>query len=257
MRVLCLGDVMSPASVNYLRDNLWRIRRERHVDLVIVNGENASFLSGIGRDAAETLFEAGVDVLTGGNHTMQNRSVHTYLDEESRILRPINFPTDIPGSGSTILEVSGYRVLVINALGVVYMEPQVDNPYPYIERALAREVGEYDLSILDFHAEASGEKVALGQHFDGQFALIFGTHTHVPTADEQILPRGTAYITDIGCTAPTGGVLGVQSDVMIHRCRTKLPMPYKPASGPIRAEGILVEVDPSTNRASKIERVSF
>lgn len=257
MKVLCLGDVMSPAAVNYIKDNLWRIRREKHIDLVIVNAENASFLSGIGKDAAEALLASGVDVLTGGNHTLQNRSAHSYLESGAPILRPINFPAEAPGEGYTIVEVNGYRVLVMNALGVVYMEPQVDNPYPYIERALAREAGNFDLAILDFHAEASGEKVALGQYFDGNFALIFGTHTHVPTADEQILPHGTAYITDIGCTAPTGGVLGVDSDVMIYRCRTKLPMPYKPASCTIRAEGILVDVDPSTNRANKIERFHF
>ena len=257
MRILALGDIITPTAVEYLCKHLWSFRASHKVDMVIANAENASFLAGISADPAKRLFSAGVDVLTGGNHTMQNRSAFTYMDEEPRMLRPLNFPADVPGSGTVILDVCGYRVLVINAMGTVLIEPILDNPFSYIERALDRHAGEYDLAILDFHAEATGEKVAMGQFLDGRVALVFGTHTHIPTADEQILPHGTGYITDIGCTAPTGGIMGVRSDVICNRFRTKIPHSYQPATGPIRAEGILADVDPATNRCTHIERVHF
>lgn len=257
MRILALGDIITPTAVEYLCKHLWSYRAAHKVDMVIANAENASFLAGISADPAKRLLAAGVDVLTGGNHTMQNRSVYAYLNEESRILRPINFPADVPGNGATVVDVNGYRVLVINAMGTVLIEPILDNPFPYIERTLERYAGEYDVSVLDFHAEATGEKVAMGQFLDGRMGLVFGTHTHVPTADEQILPRGTGYITDVGCTAPTGGVMGVRSDVICNRFRTKIPHSYQPATGPIRAEGILADIDPATNRCTHVERVRF
>ncbi len=257
MVVLALGDVITPGSVAYLEKNLWNIRKKYGVDLCIVNGENASFLAGIGPEGADTLFSCGADVITGGNHSLQNRSVYAYMDGHPNILRPLNFPCDVAGNGATVVDINGYRVLVANAMGTAFIEPQLDSPYPHLSRMLERYAGDYDISILDFHAEASGEKVALGHYFDGKFALIFGTHTHVPTADEQILAGGTGYITDIGCTAPTGGILGVNQENLLARYRTKTPVPYKPASGPIRAEGVLAVLDEKTNRCISIKRISF
>ncbi len=255
MRILALGDIVTPSTVDYLASKLWVYRTQNKVDMVIANAENASFLSGVGKDAAEKLFTSGVDVITGGNHTMQNRSVYPYFEDTPTLLRPLNFPDEAPGCGVVITEIQGYRVLVANLMGNAMIEPVLDNPFLSLERTLRTYAGEYDFSVLDFHAEASGEKVALGQFFDGKFALIWGTHTHVPTADEQILPGGTGYITDIGCCAPTGGILGVKSEILFDRYRTKTPTPYRPASGPIRCEGILADVDASSNRCLSIKRV--
>ena len=255
MRILALGDLLAPVSVDYLCRTLPSLRRELSLDLVAVNGENASFLGGIGPDPALRLLECGADVITGGNHTLQTRAIYPLLEENPRILRPINFPSEAPGYGSALIEVGAHRVLVLNAMGTAFMEPTLDSPYPYLEKALSRYEGQYSVSILDLHAEATGEKLALAHTFDGRIGAIYGTHTHIPTADEQILPRGTGYISDIGCTAPSGGIMGVRTDVICHRFRTKTPMPYKPAEGPVVAEGILLDMDEATNRCRSITRV--
>ncbi len=257
MRILALGDVIAPAAVDYLVKNLARVRRERGLDMVVINAENASFLAGIGREAAERLLEAGADVLTGGNHTMQNRDAWGLLDENPRMLRPLNYPADVAGYGSTVVEAGGVRVLVVNAMGTALIEPVLDNPFPYIERALERARGEYDIALLDFHAEATGEKYAVANVFDGRFSAIWGTHTHVPTADEQILPGGTGYVTDLGCVAPTGGIMGVEATVICERMRRRVPSPYRAAKGPVRAEGVIFEIDTTSGKCRSAERIVF
>ena len=257
MRILALGDIIAPAAVDFLAANLWEYRCRMKIDFVVANGENASFLGGIAADAAEKLLLGGVDVLTGGNHSLQSRSVFSLHEEEERVLRPINYPTDVPGRGYTIAEAGGVRVLVMNAMGTALIEPVLDNPIPYIRRALAREAGAYDVALLDLHAEATGEKLAVAHIFDGQFAAIFGTHTHVPTADTQILPGGTGYVTDLGATAPTGGILGVKTEVICARAERRLPAPYQVAHGPVRAEGLLFDIDPAKNRCTALRRVTL
>ncbi len=257
MRILALGDIIAPAAVDYLCRRLWDIRRQYKLDMVIVNAENASFLAGIGQDAAERLLASGADVLTGGNHTMQNRDAWRILDDDSRVLRPINYPADVAGYGSVIVDIGGTRVLVLNAMGTALIEPVVDNPYPYLERALRRACGEYDFAVLDFHAEATGEKYAMAHAFDGRIAALWGTHTHVPTADMQVLPGGTGYVTDLGCVAPTGGILGVETQVICDRMRKKVPTPYRVAKGEVRAEGCIFTVDGQTAKCTSVERIVF
>ena len=258
MKLLALGDVLAPAAVEYLCDKLSAFRRENGVDLVVANGENASFLGGIGEDAALKLLDHGVDVITGGNHTMQTRSIYSLLDKGERVLRPINFPCEVVGYGSTIVEArDGTKVLVVNAMGNLMIEPTLDNPIPYIEKTLDRHKGDYSVAVMDFHAEATGEKLAIAHIFDGRFSCIWGTHTHVPTADEQILPKGCGYISDLGATAPTEGILGVRTDVIVARYRTKSPHPYRVAEGPVRAEGALFEIDPVSGKCKSVTRVSF
>ncbi len=257
MKILALGDIIAPAGVDYLCRRLPAVRRELGLDMVVVNAENAAFLAGIGRDGAERLLASGADVLTGGNHTMQNRDAWGILDENPRILRPINYPADVPGYGSTVVEAGGVRVLVLNAMGTALIEPVIDNPYPYIERALERARGEYSFAILDFHAEATGEKYAMAHGFDGRIAAIWGTHTRVPTADEQILPRGTGYISDLGCVAPTGGILGVQTEVICERMRRRVPSPYRVARGEVRAEGCIFTIDEKRGVCLAVERVTI
>jgi len=257
MNILAIGDVTSPTGLKHLTDNLWRVRKEHGVDLCIVNAENASLISGIGADDARALLAAGADVLTGGNHTLRNKSVHAFLDESREMLRPINFPAEAPGTGYTVVTVNGYRVLVINAMGNVMMEPVLDNPYPYIDRVLSREEGRYDLAVLDLHAEATGEKVAMGYAYDGRIHVVFGTHTHVPTADMQILPCGTGYVSDLGMCGESGGVLGMDAACVVRRMRTRLTEKFVPAKGAPRADAVLFTVDTVTKKTTSIERISF
>ena len=205
----------------------------------------------------ERILSAGADCITGGNHTLRNRAAYSYLDDTEATLRPINFGTDAPGHGSAILNSGGYRVLVINAMGNVHIDPVLDAPFGFIDRALRREEGNYDIAILDIHAEATGEKLAVGHCYDGKISLIFGTHTHVPTADEQILPRGTGYITDVGMCGESGGIIGMDASVVVSRMRSHLPEKFSAACGDVKAEGVICEVDERDGRALSIKRISF
>ena len=257
MRILCIGDVTSRKGVEHLRHNLWRVRKERRVDFCIVNAENAAFITGASEADAEILLSAGADCLTGGNHTMRNRSVYTYLDDSETMIRPINFGDAAPGHGYTILDCNGYRVMVINAMGNIGIDPVLDSPYGYIDRALEREKGRYDLAVLDIHAEATGEKVAIGYAYDGVISVVFGTHTHVQTADELVLPKGTGYITDIGMCGESGGVLGMNPELVVKHQRCRTPIRFEPASGEPKATGAIFDVDESSGKVRSIERITF
>lgn len=257
MKILCIGDVTSPAGVRHLEEELWRVRRDNGVDFCVVNAENASLVSTLSREQAQVLLSAGADVLTGGNHTMRSRSIHSLLDSDGRLLRPVNFPEDVPGAGYGIYDAKGYRALVINAMGNVHIDPVLDSPYPYIDRILRREEGRYDFAILDFHAEATGEKVAMGYAYDGKIQMIFGTHTHVPTADECILPFGTGYITDVGMCGESGGVLGMNPDGVVRRMRSRLNVPFTPAGGKAVAQGVLFTYDTTARRTVEVRRITF
>ena len=258
MKLLAIGDIMAPAAVDYLCTHLPQIRRQHNIDLVVANGENASFLGGIGEDAALKLLDHGVDIITGGNHTMQTRTIYPLLEKGEQVLRPINFPTEVVGYGSAIVTAKdGTKVLVVNAMGTNLIEPILDSPIPHIEKTLARNKGDYSLAVMDFHAEATGEKLAIAHMFGSHFAAIWGTHTHVPTADEQVLPSGCGFMSDIGATAPTGGILGVKTEVICNRLRTKCPHPYRVAEGPVRAEGAIFDLDPNTNKCVSVARIHF
>ncbi len=257
MKILAIGDVTSPGGLEHLKNRLWNIRKLYGVDLCIVNGENASVISGITPEGAQTLFHSGADVITGGNHTLRGRGILDVLESEKNLLRPLNFPDEVPGYGYTIADAAGYRVLVMNALGQAMMEPVPDNPYPKIDRILKNEEGRYDIAVMDFHAEATGEKCALAYAYDGAISVVFGTHTHVPTADATILPNGTGYISDLGMCGETGGVLGMDPAEVVRRMRTRLPGKFTPASGKVRADGVLFTVDPESKRVKKIERIAF
>ena len=257
MKLLVIGDVTSRGGVEHLKKNLWRVRREENVDFCIVNGENASFITGISEELAEELFAAGADAITGGNHTMHNTRAYTYLDDKNEILRPINFGDSAPGHGYAIVDGAGFRVLIINALGTVHIEPVLDSPYPFIDKALAKTEGKYDFSVLDFHAEATGEKLAAGHAYDGKINVIFGTHTHVPTADETVLPNGTGYISDVGMCGESGGILGMDKETVIMRMKTKLPHKFKASEGAPFANGAVFDID-STNKICKsVKRIKF
>ena len=257
LRILALGDVLSPATVGFLSRRLWAFRREAGVDFAVVNGENADFLSGIAPKDAALLLDGGADCITGGNHTMATKQIYATLDSSDRVLRPINLADGVPGAGYTILPARDRRILVFSALGCLFMEPGTPDPVPYIERVLKREEGRYDLSILDLHAEATGEKLTAAHRLDGKVSAIFGTHTHVPTADETVLPNGTGYISDVGFCGRTDGILGVKTEVMTERQRTRLRCSYAEAEGPFRAQGALFDMDETTGKTVSVRRVEF
>lgn len=257
MKILALGDVVGEQALRYLATELPTKRRALGADLVIVNGENVCDVRGISPAAADALIEYGADIITSGNHVFDRRDIYDYLDRSKTLLRPINYPAECPGEGARIVtSADGWRILVINVSGCAFMDA-LANPFASVEHALEGMRGKYDMAVLDIHAEATSEKLALARYFDGRIAVIFGTHTHVATADEQVLPLGTGYITDLGMTGPVDGILGVCADDVIFKSRTHLPRRFTVASGEIRAHGALFEVDPVTGRTKSVKRVVF
>lgn len=254
-RILALGDVVGPEAVKYLGARLWDYRKRQNINMVVCNAENAAVGNGLDPQSAEKLLASGCDILTGGNHIFRKKEIRAYLEKTNSLIRPANYPFGAPGSGHTIINIDGYRVLVINVLGVIFLEP-LACPFATVDRILEREAGRYDFAVLDIHAEATSEKIALGRYFDGRINCIFGTHTHVATADAQILPLGSGYITDLGMTGPTDGILGIRSDIIIEKLRTKLPVKFELASGKIEASGAIFSLS-SDGRCSSVEYVKF
>lgn len=257
LRVLAVGDVCGSAGVEYLKKNLRLTAEANEVDLIVVNGENAADIHGISVADVSRLFKAGADVITTGNHAFGRRDVYPLYEDEPRLLRPDNFPPSAPGCGSVIVSAGGVRVLCMNLQGNVSMNEALASPFSSVDAILGREAGRYDVALLDFHAEATSEKIAMGYYLDGRVAAVWGTHTHVATADERILPGGTAYVTDIGMTGPSDGVLGVDAEVIIRRFVTQMPQRFTMATGAVAATGIIVEIDTDTARAVSIKRISF
>ena len=257
MKILVIGDIVGRIAIDYLAKNLSSFVRDNNIDFVIANGENASEIKGLSKSDAEDIFDLGVDFITLGNHAFGKRDIYDFLDNnDHKIIRPANYPASAPGSGYSIVSVDGYKLLIINAQGTMFL-PSLNNPFETIQRILDREVGSYDIAILDFHAEATSEKLAIGHYFDGKIAIIYGTHTHVQTADEQILPRGSAYITDIGMTGPLNSILGAKSEIIIKQFTTQLPQMYSVADGRVQANGIIVDIDPNTRKINSFKRTRF
>ena len=258
MRLLFLGDVVGRAGRHVVQEKLPDLRRRLSLDFVVVNAENAAHGFGITGKIAGELFEAGADVLTLGNHSWDQREALTFIDTEPRLLRPANYPAGTPGKGSGLFEdAKGRRLLVLNVLGRVFMEP-LEDPFAAVEAALgACPLGETaDAIIVDMHAEATSEKMAMGHFADGRASLVVGTHSHVPTADSQILPHGTAYQTDAGACADYDSVIGMEKDEPLHRFLTKIPQGrFTPAEGPATLCGVFVETADATGLAVRVEPV--
>lgn len=253
MNVLCVGDVVGSAGCAHLRRVLPVVKRQYAVDVCIVNGENAADGNGLTPAAAQHLFTSGADVITGGNHSFRRREIYDVMDETPSLLRPANYPPSAPGHGLYWLDRGRYRVAVINLLGVVFLDP-LNSPFDTLDRLL-EEAGHPRLCIVDFHAEATAEKQALAFYADGRISALVGTHTHVPTADEQLLPQGTGYITDVGMTGPHPSVLGVRPELAIQKMREKIPVRFQVADAPCRMDAALITVDERTGKATAIERL--
>ena len=240
MRILAIGDVVGDRAVTYLEEHLGRVRREQNIDFVVANAENAAEIRGLNAKQAARLFSAGVDAITLGNHAFGQRDLYQVLEDDRRIIRPANFPPQTPGMGYTLLPFDGGKILIMNVCGRAFMEAYGD-PFAAVENILRREAGNYQFSLLDVHAEATSEKLALARRFDGRIDVIFGTHTHVPTADEQLLPRGTAYQTDLGMSGPVDGVLGVTTEAVLERFTSLMPTRFVTATGKIQVNATVFE----------------
>ncbi len=258
MKILTIGDVVGRRAIEYLSGTLRRTAAALGADFVVCNGENASEIHGLNRADAEALLDCGVDLITLGNHAFGSRDLYGYLDDNTDlVIRPANYPAACPGVGYTLREVSGLRILCMNLSGTAFMDP-LDNPFSVVDRILDRERGDYDIALLDFHAEATSEKLAMGYHLDGRVNVVFGTHTHVPTADCRVLPKGTGYVTDLGMTGPQNGILGTDAEAVLYKMRTHMPTRFTVADGEITAQAVLFTLeDRAPYRCLKVERVEF
>jgi 2',3'-cyclic-nucleotide 2'-phosphodiesterase len=241
MRLLFIGDVVGRPGREGLAATMPALRAEHKPDLVIANGENAAGGVGITEETARGLFDAGAEVLTLGNHTYRHREVYAYLDSESRIVRPANFPAQNPGRGHTIVDAAGMRVAVVNLSGSMHMEVE-RSPFPAADDLLDELAGRADAVIVDFHAELTSEKVAMGWHLDGRVAAVLGTHTHVPTSDARVLPGGTAHVTDVGMTGSRGGVIGVRREQAVEAFRRQMPIRFETADEDVWVMAVIVEI---------------
>ncbi len=254
MRILAIGDIVSKQGCEYLRQTLFKLKKDYKADIVIANGENSAVGNGILPQSARFIFESGVDVITLGNHALRRPEISDYLDENEFIIRPANYHPSAPGKGMVILDKGFCKVAVINLQGTVYLE-NLENPFTVIDREIEAAKAEgAAIIVVDFHAEASSEKRAMGFYIDGRASALFGTHTHVQTSDEQILPCGTGYITDLGMTGPYYSVLGVAPERAIQKMKTNLPVRFINEDGPCTIEGCFFEIDNKTGKTVKTER---
>lgn len=254
-RIAFLGDIVGKPGRLAAKRAIKRLEAEYQPHCIIANGENAAHGKGITIGTAAELFGAGIDILTGGNHIWDKKDIYELLEYEKRIIRPLNYPVETPGQGTYIISVGNppVRMKVINALGRAFMEP-VCCPFRAVERELDADE-EDGLVVIDFHAEATSEKLAFGHYFDGKVTAVIGTHTHVPTADATILEQGTAYITDVGMCGAAQSILGVRSDQVIQKFLTSLPVRFEvETEGPVVAAGVVVDCDTVTHKAVSIEQ---
>lgn len=253
LRVLMIGDIVGSPGVRLVSDRLSELRRDLNIGFCLINGENAAAGCGLSERLARQLFDAGADVITLGNHAWARQELLASIENLPRLLRPANGPAGWPGQGSVVVPTSSGEVRVISLQGRIFMDP-LDDPFATIDRLLAEQPPARFI-LVDFHAEATSEKLAMAHHLNGRVSLLAGTHTHVQTADERILPGGTAYITDVGMTGPAMGVIGMDPAASLRRIAAKLPARFEPAEGEVTLQGIVVDLDDDSGRAVAIERL--
>ncbi|MDR1253462.1 MAG: TIGR00282 family metallophosphoesterase [Oscillospiraceae bacterium] len=253
MNILAIGDVVGSIGCEFLRSKLSTIKRENAIDLVIANGENSADGNGITPFSAKFLFDSGVDVITTGNHAFKRREIYSFFENNPRLIRPSNFPANsTPGKGFCTVNVKNSQVYIINLMGTVY----IDNllcPFRTIDKLLEKTTNL--ITLVDFHAEATSEKKALGFYLDGRISALFGTHTHVPTADETILPKGTGYVTDLGMTGVIHSCLGVKPEIVIRKFFTKMPMRFINAEGACELDSVIFSIDEKSGKVNSVKRL--
>jgi calcineurin-like phosphoesterase len=277
-RILFIGDVIGRPGRVAVGNILPELRKQYRPQLVIANGENLAGGLGLTQETANELFSYGVDILTTGNHVWDRKEILNYIDLDERILRPANYPQGVPGRGYTVLELDdtgcwilegdegaeerggegaslkSLRVAIFNLSGRIFMDP-LDDPFTAARNIVSELREKANIIVLDFHAEATSEKMAMGRYLDGQVSAVIGTHTHVQTADETILPDHTAYITDVGMTGPIDSILGIEKDLIMRKFLTQMPVRFEVAKGDVMVSGVVVDVDPATGGAISIERL--
>jgi 2',3'-cyclic-nucleotide 2'-phosphodiesterase len=257
VNLLFIGDIFGRVGRDLVRAAVPRLVERHEIDLVIANAENSAGGFGITRETGEEILAAGVDVMTSGNHVWDKKEALSYIALEPRLLRPLNYPAGVPGAGSYVARTArGDEVAIVNLMGRVFML-NIDDPFSLGRREVERLRARTPVVFVDFHAEATSEKIAMGWHLDGVATAVIGTHTHVQTADEQVLPRGTAYLTDVGMTGPHDGIIGVEREPVIARFLNGLPARFESAGGAARLHAVVINADATTGRASAITRLKL
>lgn len=257
MRTLIIGDVVGSPGRKILCESLKKLKDRYEAEFTVVNVENAAAGAGLTPSIGEEILAAGVDVMTSGNHIYDKKDVFAYIESEKRLLRPANYAPDAPGRGLWLgASASGTPIAVINLQGRVFM-PATECPFRTVDKILSEIQSRASVIIVDHHAEATSEKITLGRYLDGRVSVVVGTHTHVQTADEEVFPGGTAYISDLGMTGPHDGVIGVDYEIVLTRFLRGLPARFETATGDARLNGVVVEIDDRTGKALKIERIQF
>jgi hypothetical protein len=256
LKLLFLGDVVGEPGRKAVIESLPSLKKERGIDFVVVNGENAAAGRGITPKLSIDLLRAGVSVITTGDHIWDQKEIIPFIDTEPRLLRPINYPDRTPGQGSIVLETAKGKVGVINVQGRTFMLPHLENPFRIIDGAVARIREETRVIFVDVHAETTSERIAMGRFLDGRVSAVIGTHTHVQTADEQIFPGGTAFLCDAGMCGPMESILGREIEPIVARYITNMPVPFPVAKTRVKLHGALIEIDERSGRALSIERIA-
>ncbi|MBP9989488.1 MAG: TIGR00282 family metallophosphoesterase [Ruminococcus sp.] len=245
MKLLALGDIIRESGCEFVRRKLPLIKKEYGIDVCIANGENSAAGNGINANSADYLISSGVDFITTGNHIFRQRDIYSYLDEHDYIIRPYNLHHSTPGRGVGIIDMGRYRIGVINLMGNAFFNANYENCFDAFDKAI-NEISDCKIKIVDFHAEATGEKKAMGFYADGRVSAFFGTHTHIQTADAQILPKGTGYITDLGMCGSDKSVLGIKPEIIISSLKTGMPSKFEPVDDDIMINGCIFEIDEKT-----------
>ncbi len=256
LRILFLGDIIGEPGRRAVIESIPKMKEERAIDFVIVNGENSAAGRGITPKITIDLLRAGVAVITTGDHIWDQREIVPFIPTEPRLLRPLNYPPGTPGAGSIVLETPKGKVAVINVQGRTFMQPPLENPFLAMDAEVARLSQETAVIFVDVHAETTSEKIAMGRFLDGRVSAVVGTHTHTQTADDQIFPRGTAFLCDAGMCGPVESCLGREIDPIIEKFLTGRPVMFPVARGPVKLHGALIDIDETTGRALRIERVA-
>ena len=254
MRILAVGDIVGESGVRKLKSILPTLKKEENIDFVITNGENSAGGMGLTEKNFKDIREAGADVITMGNHTWGKKDIFKFIDVPE-LLRPANYPKGVPGKGLGIYKCKDKKIAVINLMGRVDLNILTENPFVIVKEMVENLQGKVDIIAIDFHAEATAEKIAMGRFLDGKITLLFGTHTHVQTGDEQIFPNGTGYITDLGMTGPKNSVIGMDINASLKRFETTLPEKYKLAEGECIFNGVIFDIDDLTNKVIEIKRL--
>jgi len=257
LNILVIGDIVGKPGRAIIKALLPRLQRENDISFTIANAENAAGGRGLTKEVKDEILGSGVDVLTMGNHVWDNKNIFSFIDDEPRLIRPLNYPGDCPGQGYHIFS-AGFnkKIAVINASGRIYLPP-LDCPFQTVSDVLKDLRDKVDYTIVDFHAEATSEKLAFGYYFDGRVTAVLGTHTHVQTADERIMPNGTGYITDLGMTGPVYSILGMEKEPIIEKFLNGRPARFEVATGPAQIQGVILKLDENSSNVLEIKRFSL